>query len=338
MVWVKCSVLMVFRLWQSPDPLRKHSLEPDSTRRFPSGFLWHTLTLANNILSVDVEDYFQVEAFSDVVDRSHWDTYSCRVEANTRRLLDLFDECCVKATFFTLGWVAERYPGLLREIVARGHEPACHSYWHRLIYTLDPKEFREDTQRAKNVIEQAAGRAVFGYRAPSYSIVSRSLWSLEILAELGFTYDSSIFPIRHDVYGIPHAPRFPFRISTAFGQLVEYPITTFRLSGVAGNLPVAGGGYLRILPFWYTRLGCRRAAREGLPVIAYIHPWEVDPQQPRLAGRLTSRLRHYTNLTSAHDRLRKLIGMGGFSSFESTDLSAQTRDAPLNSFGAYEER
>ena len=283
-----------------------------------------------NVFSVDVEDYFHVEAFSDVVDRTTWETYSCRVEANTQRVLDLLDECGVQGTFFILGWVAERYPHLVREIVRRGHEPACHSYWHRLIYKLDRPEFAADTRRAKDVIEQAAGEPVFGYRAPSYSITMQSLWALEILAEAGFTYDSSIFPIRHDVYGIPDAPRRPFLVTTASGPIVEFPITTFRMVG-AQNLPVGGGGYLRILPFWYTRLGYRRAKAENLPLIAYIHPWEVDPDQPRIGGRRKSRLRHYTNLAKTHDRLRRLLALGHFSSFRGSGLAETARHVPFPS-------
>jgi polysaccharide deacetylase family protein (PEP-CTERM system associated) len=275
--------------------------------------------MLSNVLSVDVEDYFQVEAFSDIVDRARWNSYSCRVADNTRRLLDLFDGCGIHGTFFILGWVAERYPSLVREIVARGHEPACHSYWHRLIYKLDVEEFRQDTRRAKEVIEQAAGRRVRGYRAPSYSITARSLWALDILAEAGFTYDSSIFPIRHDIYGIPNAPRFPFRIETGAGPLIEYPITTFRLLG--RNLPVGGGGYLRMFPFWYTRFGFSRTQTENLPLIVYIHPWEIDPGQPRLPGRLTSRLRHYTNLSKTYARLKELVELGGFTGFESSGLA-----------------
>jgi polysaccharide deacetylase family protein (PEP-CTERM system associated) len=280
---------------------------------------------STHIMSIDVEDYFHVEAFADIVDRARWGTYECRVEANTRRLLDLLDEHAVEATFFILGWVAERFPGLVREIVARGHEPACHSYWHRLIYRLAPRAFAEDTRRAKDVIEQAAGVAVVGYRAPSYSITARSLWALEVLAEAGFAYDSSIFPIRHDVYGIPDAPRHPFRVATASGPLIEYPITTFRLLG-RHNLPVGGGGYLRIFPSWYTRMGCARARRDGLPIIAYIHPWEVDPDQPRLGGRLKARLRHYTNLSRTEGRLHALLRLGAFTSFRSGGLGATARD------------
>ncbi|MCC6392529.1 MAG: polysaccharide deacetylase family protein, partial [Bryobacterales bacterium] len=196
--------------------------------------------MTGNVISVDVEDYFHVEAFSDVVHRSEWSGYSSRVEQNTQRVLDLFDECGVKGTFFVLGWVAERYPALVRRIVERGHEAACHSYWHRLIYHLTPQEFREDTRRAKNEIEQAGGQAVKGYRAPSFSIVKRSLWALEILAEEGFTYDSSVFPVRHDTYGIPDAPRAPYRVETPSGPVMEYPMTTFRMGGWT-NLPVAGG-------------------------------------------------------------------------------------------------
>jgi polysaccharide deacetylase family protein (PEP-CTERM system associated) len=284
-------------------------------------------SMAANVFSVDVEDYFQVEAFADVVDRRSWESYPCRVVENTRRILDLADRLEIHGTFFILGWVAERYPALVREIVARGHEPACHSYWHRLIYKLSPAEFREDTIRAKDVIEQAAGMPVSGYRAPSYSITSRSLWALDVLAEAGFRYDSSIFPIQHDIYGIPDAPRLPFRVETPSGELVEYPITTFKLG--SRNMPVGGGGYLRIFPFWYTRMGFRRVAAENAPLIVYIHPWEVDPEQPRLAGRLKSRLRHYTNLSKTQSRLSRLLQMGEFSSFRAAGLEACAQAARL---------
>ena len=264
--------------------------------------------MTSNVLSVDVEDYFHVEAFAGVVPRSAWDSFPCRVEPNTRRLLDILDEHGTRATFFILGWVADRYPGLVREIVQRGHEPACHSYWHRLVYSLDREEFRRDTVRAKECIEQAAGIAIQGYRAPSYSITSRSLWALEILVEAGFTYDSSIFPVHHDLYGIPGAPRAPFRIETPSGALVEYPISTFRWGGQ--NLPVGGGGYLRMLPLWYTRFGIRRLRQESVPLIVYLHPWEIDPAQPRITASLKSRLRHYTNLKHMEARLRSVLDIG----------------------------
>jgi polysaccharide deacetylase family protein (PEP-CTERM system associated) len=285
-----------------------------------------------NVISVDVEDYFHAESFSDVVDASSWGGLTSRVEGNTRRLLELFARHRVEATFFVLGWVADRHPGLVREIAAAGHEIACHSYWHRLIHRLRPEEFREDTQRAKGVIEQTAGVRVYGYRAPTYSIVERSLWATEILAELGFTYDSSIFPVHHDRYGIPRAPRHPFRLDTPSGPIVEYPIATFRLWG-ATNLPFGGGGYLRLLPWWYTALGVRRAKAEGLPVIAYVHPWDIDPEQPRLAGRLTSRLRHYTNLGKTYRRLGRLVGQGGFTSFRRSGLAAAVQTANPASWG-----
>jgi polysaccharide deacetylase family protein (PEP-CTERM system associated) len=279
-----------------------------------------------NVLSVDVEDYFHVEAFSGIVDRKDWESFPSRVEANTHRLLDLFDETGVKATCFILGWVAERYPGLVAEIVRRGHEPACHSYWHRLIFRLTPDEFRQDTARAKECIEQAAGEPVFGYRAPTFSITERSSWAPAILAELGFRYDSSVFPVKHDVYGMPHAPRGPFHMETPSGPLNEYPMSTFRL-WKSPNMPVAGGGYLRILPYWYTRMGVHRAWKERLPVIAYVHPWEVDPEQPRMknAG-WKSRLRHYTNLSKTAERLRRLVQLGRFSSFRDSGLESEARE------------
>jgi polysaccharide deacetylase family protein (PEP-CTERM system associated) len=280
-------------------------------------------TKPNGILSVDVEDYFQVEAFSDIVKRESWGNYACRVENNTRRVLDLLDECGCRATFFFLGWVAAKFPALVAEIVHRGHEPAVHSYWHRLVYSLSLEEFRQDTLQAKDAIEQAAGVSVAGYRAPSYSVTTASLWALDILAELGFRYDSSIFPIRHDVYGIPGAPRGPFR----WGNLVEFPITTFRLR-IGPNLPVAGGGYLRLLPFAYTRFGVRRVAAEGLPVISYFHPWEIDPEQPRFEGRAKSRLRHYTNLDRMQARIRRLCRAVDFQTFAARLAEMDTARLP----------
>jgi polysaccharide deacetylase family protein (PEP-CTERM system associated) len=280
--------------------------------------------MARNVVSVDVEDYFHVEAFSDVVDPARWDSYASRVVPNTRRLLQLFASLDVRATFFILGWVAERFPELVREIAAGGHELGCHSYWHRLVYKLDAAEFREDTRRAKDIIEQHAGQRVAGYRAPTYSLVHRSAWALEILSELGFTYDSSIFPIHHDRYGMPDAPRAPFRFQTPAGPMTEFPITTFRVAG--HNLPVGGGGYLRLLPELYTRIGLKRAQRDGVPIVIYIHPWEVDPDQPRLPGRLSSRLRHYTNLSRTLDRLRGLLEQGNYTSFRESGLTDTAKE------------
>jgi polysaccharide deacetylase family protein (PEP-CTERM system associated) len=279
-----------------------------------------------DILSIDVEDYFHVEAFVDVVDRQRWDEYPSRVETNTLKVLDLCSESSVTGTFFVLGWVAERYPGLVREIAARGHEIACHSYWHRLVYSLSPVQFKEDTLRAKSAIEDAVSTPVLGYRAPSFSVVKKSWWALEVLAELGFRYDSSVFPVRHDMYGIPDAPRAPFRVDTPAGAMIEFPMTTFQFAG-GPNLPIGGGGYLRIFPELYTRFGIQRARRSGVPVIAYAHPWEIDPDQPRLPGRAKSRLRHYTNLSKMAGRLSRLIEGGHFTSFRDSGLIEATLSA-----------
>ena len=277
-----------------------------------------------NVASVDVEDYYHVEAFSDIITRDSWPQYTSRVEDNTKRVLDSFDACGVRGTYFILGWVAERHPDLVRQIQQRGHEIACHSYWHRLIYKLSPEEFREDTRRAKAVIEDAAGVKVVGYRAPSFSMTRQCPWAAAILVEEGFTYDSSVFPVHHDVYGVADAPRHPFFLTTESGPLLEYPMTTFRIMG-SGNLPVAGGGYLRLLPSWYTQIGVERARQEGLPILSYIHPWEFDPEQPRLPGRWKSRLRHYTNLDKTRDRLERLFRRQQFAGFRESGLSSSSR-------------
>ncbi len=284
-----------------------------------------------DVISVDVEDYFSAEAFAKVVDRSDWGNRPSRVEANTKRILELFAEAGVRGTFFVLGWVAERYPGLVREIAAEGHELACHSYWHRRINTLRPDEFREDTQRAKDLVEQCSGHAIYGYRAPTFSVTVETLWALEILVELGFRYDSSVFPIHHDRYGIPQSPRYPYRVMTAAGPIIEYPMTTFRLWG-KHNLPVAGGGYLRLLPWWYTRLGLDRAKKHGIPVVAYIHPWEIDAGQPRLDLGLKTNIRHYTNLGKTSDRLSAMLRSGDFTSFADSGLETIAQDHDISSW------
>jgi polysaccharide deacetylase family protein (PEP-CTERM system associated) len=281
--------------------------------------------ICSNVLSVDVEDYFHVEAFSDIVDRTAWGTYPSRVEANTDRLLELFDRCGIKGTFFVLGWVADKHPAIVKKIALAGHELGCHSYWHRLIYRLTPAEFREDTRQAKECIEQSAGQPVYGYRAPSFSITARSRWAPEVLAELGFHYDSSIFPVRHDTYGVPDAPRAPFLIPTPNGKILECPLSTFRV-GPWPNLPVGGGGYLRMLPSWYTSLGVRQIRKEALPLVCYVHPWELDPEQPRLNGSYKSRLRHYTNLSKTAERLTRLVERGGFGPFRDTVLLARVTE------------
>lgn len=261
-----------------------------------------------NALSVDVEDYFHVENLTDRITRDQWDTMPLRVEANTHRLLDMFDAHGAKATFFTLGWVAERCPDLVKTIHARGHEIGCHSHLHRLIFNLDPEEFRQDTQRCKSLLEDLTGAPVVGYRAPSYSITRKNLWALDVLAELGFLYDSSIFPVRHDRYGIPDFHRWPVAdLPTPSGHRIhEFPLTTFKLGKM--NMPAAGGGYLRLLPPQWTRYGVQAANWAGRPAILYIHPWEIDDGQPRMEGlgRL-KRIRCYHNLDDTFRRLEGLV-------------------------------
>jgi polysaccharide deacetylase family protein (PEP-CTERM system associated) len=268
-----------------------------------------------HVMTVDVEDYFQVEAFSDRVSRDNWNNFPSRVDRATRVLLDLFDEHHVKATFFIVGWVADRFPSLVREIVARGHEPGCHSYWHRTVYSLNPDEFRQDTQRARHCIEQAGGKPVIGYRAPTWSITNECLWALDILGELGFEYDSSIYPIHHDLYGIPGAARFPYVHHLKQGtDLQEFPPATLTIAGAI--LPAAGGGYLRIFPLSYTHFAFRQFERKtSFPLVVYLHPWELDPNQPRIPGRLRSRLRHYTHLSRMEERVRSLLKRYQFGPF-----------------------
>ena len=259
-----------------------------------------------NAMSVDVEDYFHVSVFDGIVPRSNWDEMESRVCHNTERLLDIFDEFGVRSTFFVLGWVAERHPQLVRTIAQRGHELASHGYAHRLVYDQTPAAFREDVRRAKQIIEDAAGSAVGGYRAPSYSVTPRSLWALDILIEEGHWYDASIFPIRHDRYGIPVSPREPFYVERDAGALMEVPGSTVRIGPM--NLPVAGGGYFRILPYGWSRWGIARLnQQEGRAAVFYLHPWEIDPGQPRLRAGWLGRFRHYRNLQKTEHRLRTLL-------------------------------
>ena len=260
-----------------------------------------------HILSVDVEDYFQVEAFANEVPRRAWGIWPSRVVENTRKFLNLFERHGVKGTFFFLGWVADRFPNLVREVQAQGHELACHSYWHRRVCTLSPSEFREDVRISKDAIEQAAGVPVYGYRAPSWSITKDSLWALDILAEEGFRYDSSIYPIHHDLYGFPDAPRFAFVHQCQNGkELTEIPPPTVRIAGF--NFPAAGGGYFRIFPFLFTEWVFKTfEQRYRKPVVTYFHPWEVDPEQPRIPAGLKSSFRHYTNIGTVETRLDLLL-------------------------------
>jgi polysaccharide deacetylase family protein (PEP-CTERM system associated) len=265
-----------------------------------------TAKVVVNAMSIDVEDYFHVSVFDGLVPRSEWDRMESRVHRNTMRLLEIFAEYGVRSTFFVLGWVGERHRDLVRTMVSMGHEIASHGYAHRLIYDQTPAAFREDVRRAKQILEDACGVIVRGYRAPSYSITPRSLWALDVLAEEGYEYDSSIFPIRHDRYGIPVSARKPYRIQRGGRVLVEVPGSTARVGPL--NLPVAGGGYFRLLPYWWTSWGIDRVNRlEHRPAVFYLHPWEIDPDQPRLhAGRL-GRFRHYRNLEQTETRLRQLL-------------------------------
>ena len=265
-----------------------------------------------NALTIDVEDYYQVSAFESVVRFEDWHRYESRVEKNTHRILDLLDERETKATFFTLGWIAERQPQLVRTMNDRGHEIASHGYAHQRVYTQTPEQFREETRRSKGILEDISGQPILGYRAASYSITAKSLWALDILRQEGFTYDSSIFPIRHDVYGIPGSQRFCHVFNGQGGsRLIEFPLSTIRLGGT--NIPIAGGGYFRLFPYAITRWGIRHLnEKECQPVVVYLHPWEMDPDQPRIPASTLARFRHYLNLRRVRGRLVRLLQDSAF--------------------------
>ncbi len=257
-------------------------------------------------LTIDVEDYFHTTAMEAPCPPAAWDAMPARVEANTRRVLDLLDETGVRATFFVLGWVASRWPGLVAEIHRRGHEVGCHGFAHRRAPELGPVAFRADVQRARALLEDITGRGVDGFRAASFSIVRDSMWALDVLVELGFAYDASIFPVRHDLYGMPEFGRAPVWLRRPAGAILEIPASTVCLFG--RNWPVAGGGYFRLFPYVLTRAALRRLdRRDGLAGMVYLHPWEFDPDQPRLAAGWRSRLRQYANLHATVPRLRRLL-------------------------------
>jgi len=269
-----------------------------------------------NALSFDVEDYMHVTAFSDQIEAKDWDNCVSRLEHNTDKLLEILASHSCLATFFTLGWVAKKFPRVIRRIAEAGHEVACHSMWHRLVYELSPAEFRADTQEAKATLEDAAGTAIHGYRAPSFSITRDCWWAFDVLRELGFTYDSSIFPVKHPNYGLPDGQRGPFSIQTPTGEIVEFPMPT--LEAGSARAPFGGGAYLRLLPYRYTRWAIRYANRgEHTPVCVYLHPWEIDNEQPRLKASVTARLRHYIGLRGTETKLRRLL-----SDFEFVPLTA----------------
>lgn len=260
-----------------------------------------------NALTVDVEDYFQVQAFADVISPSDWSRHPLRVETNTYRLLEMFGRRAIRATFFILGWVAEHCPKLVGDISKAGHEVGCHGYNHQMIGRGGQNEFREDIKRAKAITEDIIGAPLKCYRAPSYSITSETLWALDELQKAGFESDSSIFPIVHDHYGIPNAPRFPhYRSLSESRRIVEFPPSTLHAYGM--NFPVAGGGYFRLLPYRVTAWAIRHInEKETQPAMFYLHPWEIDPEQPRIAAPWRSRFRHYQNLHSTEEKLNHLL-------------------------------
>lgn len=258
-----------------------------------------------NAMTVDVEDYFQVQAFASCIHRGSWDSIPRRVEANMERILDQFARAGIRATFFTLGWIAERHPNIARQVVEAGHELASHGYGHELVHTLTPAAFREDLLRAKAVLEDQGGVPVLGYRAPTFSVGPRTPWAFDVIEEVGHRYSSSVYPVRHDLYGVPDAPRFPYRPGP--GDLLEIPMTTVQIRG--RNLPLAGGGYFRLLPYPLFRAALARFHRnERAAGVFYFHPWEVDPAQPRVTqASRRSRFRHYVNLGAVSGRLERLL-------------------------------
>jgi polysaccharide deacetylase family protein (PEP-CTERM system associated) len=258
-----------------------------------------------NALTIDVEDYFQVSALAPHIDRGAWDQMPCRVERNVGRLLEMLERHSAHATFFVLGWIAERYPQLVRAMVRGGHELASHGYGHLRASDQSPAEFADDVGRAKAILEDIGGVEVQGYRAPSFSIGSANLWAFDVLADSGYRYSSSVYPVKHDHYGMPDAPRFPYRVA---GGLLEIPVTTTQWLG--RNLPAGGGGYFRLAPYALSRWAIQRVnAVDGRPAIFYMHPWEIDPAQPRVPGvGLRTRFRHYVNLDRTESRLERLLG------------------------------
>ena len=277
-----------------------------------------------NAMTVDVEDYYQVSAFESLVNRQHWPDHASRVEKNTYACLNLFERNDIKATFFMLGCVAEAAPELTREIVAQGHELASHGYSHIRVINQSQAEFRDDVRLTKEILEQLSGEKITGYRAASYSISAKTPWAYEELNQAGYQYSSSIYPIRHDLYGDPDAPRFPF--SKMAGAVTEIPVTTARWLGK--NWPAGGGGYFRLLPYWYSKAALGAVNnKDKKPSVFYFHPWEIDPGQPKIAGTpIKTRIRHYTNLKSMEKKLEKLA-----SDFRWTRLD-QLLDLPGNTF------
>lgn len=257
-------------------------------------------------LTFDIEEHFQVSAFDLPAHRKRWEGYESRVQRNTEKILEILVDRGIRATFFVLGWVAERHPNLVRSMVSVGHEVASHGYEHRMVTDQTPDQFREDVRKSKRILEDLIGKPVLGYRAPSFTIVDRTKWALQVLVEEGYRYDSSIFPIRHDRYGIPGAYPHPHRLDTHMGSIWEVPPATVRIAG--SRFPIAGGGYFRFFPYPVLRTLLKRAELEAEPLVIYLHPWELDPAQPRMQGPLVSRFRHYLNLDKTERRLQQLLG------------------------------
>lgn len=258
-----------------------------------------------NAMSVDVEDYFQVSAFEPYIDKSNWDNLEHRVAQNTNKILDIFMEFNVKATFFTLGWVAERYPEIVKRIIDEGHELACHGYEHIRVTEQTPKQFRLDIQHTKKILEDLAGKEVIGYRAASYSINAENLWAHDVLMEEGFKYSSSVYPVKHDLYGIPDAPRFCYKPIES-SEFMEIPITTLKVGNK--NIPCGGGGFFRFYPYLFSKWAFKKINNHSQSAIFYCHPWEIDPEQPRQNNlNLKSKFRHYLNLHKMEQRIRYLL-------------------------------
>lgn len=297
--------------------------------------MFHPQPAITNAFTVDVEDYFHVQAFADRINPDTWDDYQSRVVANTHKILRLLDQYQTRGTFFILGWVADRYPELVHDIDKSGHAIGCHSYWHKLIYQMTPEEFRDDLRRATEILGEITGKPITAFRAPCFSITNRSLWALDVLIEEGYRLDSSIFPIHHDNYGIPGAERFPHTIERHAGCLHEFPPSVYRIGKY--NLPIAGGGYFRLYPISFS-LHCLRSInrRYGQPFMFYIHPWELDPDQPRQPASWKSRLRHYQNLKTTEHKLHRLLETCRFDSagrsVDGSPLSHGDRphDAPVS--------
>jgi polysaccharide deacetylase family protein (PEP-CTERM system associated) len=297
-----------------------------------------------NALTIDLEDYYHVTAFSENGKSPGLHSHVGRVELSTEKTLAILAENGCHATFFTLGSVAEQFPRLIRRVADAGHEIACHSFGHRQVFSLSPEQFREDTRHAKQLLEDASGRFVRGYRAPSFSILKESIWAFEVLAELGFTYDSSVFPVSHLNYGIPTSPRDPFVVKTPSGSILEFPMPSLSVAGT--RAPFAGGAYFRFLPYWYTRWGIRYLNhRENRPVCVYLHPWELDPEQPKMKGGITARMRHYFGLRGTEQKLRRLLHDFDFGplgtlieDLRQNSLTVPQKELfeiPLNELGAY---